>query len=370
MALIYNATFDSQTRMLSLLDKAGNVISSCEVPSKELVDDPNKPLMLRAIVNGSSVKLIKNGTLSNTYQISKNGEDWTDYTFGNEFILNNEDVIYFRCRNHPTTQTESRYVKFVMTGKIEAWHNAYSMISSSFTNTGDSVGEYGMFNLFNGCTSLTKAPLLPATRLGYHCYHSMFYGCTSLTKAPQLPATTLLDSCYYTMFSGCTSLTKAPQLPAMTLAELCYVAMFSGCTSLTSAPQLPATRLHGYCYASMFYGCTSLTKAPQLPSTVSVYYCYRAMFSGCTSLTSAPQLPATNLDDNCYDSMFFGCSNLKEVRVSATRTATDSLKNWLSGVSATGDFYCYPNATIFPSGASGIPENWTRHALADYPVNP
>ena len=34
------------------------------------------------------------------------------------------------------------------------------------------------------------------------------------------------------MFNGCTSLTTAPELPATTLAEYCYRYMFNGCTSL------------------------------------------------------------------------------------------------------------------------------------------
>ena len=95
MALIYNASFDSTTRMLSLLDKAGNVISSCEVPSKGLVDDPKKPLMLRAIANNSSVTLKKNGTLSNTYQTSTDGTNWTDYTFRTKISLNKGESVYF-----------------------------------------------------------------------------------------------------------------------------------------------------------------------------------------------------------------------------------------------------------------------------------
>ena len=266
MSLIYNATFDSQTRVLSLLDKAGNVISSCEVPSKELVDDPNKPLMLRAIEDNSSVTLKKNGTLSNTYQTSTNGTNWTDYTFGNKIRLNKGESVYFRCSNHPTTQTDQKFVQFVMTGKIEAWHNAYSMISSDFSSTKRGVGYCGMRRLFMGCASLTKAPLL-------------------------------LNA----------------------LAESCYNSMFCGCTSLTSAPQLPAT-------------------------TLAIY---------------------------CYDSMFQGCSKLNQVRISATKTAKYALKNWLEGVPATGDFYCDPNATIFPTDSvAGIPSGWTRRNIADYPVTP
>ena len=86
----------------------------------------------------------------------------------------------------------------------------------------------------------------------------MFQGCTSLTQAPALPATTLANYCYYNMFSDCTSLTKAPVLPATALAPNCYSNMFAGCTSLTQAPALPATTLASSCYNGMFYGCTSL----------------------------------------------------------------------------------------------------------------
>ena len=98
------------------------------------------------------------------------------------------------------------------------------------------------------------------------------------------PATTLADFCYRYMFNGCTSLTKAPELPATILAGTCYEYMFSGCTSLTQAPALPATTLANYCYRYMFNGCTSLTKAPALPATTLADFCYECMFKGCTSL--------------------------------------------------------------------------------------
>ena len=57
--------------------------------------------------------------------------------------------------------------------------------------------------MFDGCTSLTQAPKLPATTLADNCYAYMFSGCTSLKTAPELPATTLADSCYYYMFNDC-----------------------------------------------------------------------------------------------------------------------------------------------------------------------
>ena len=62
------------------------------------------------------------------------------------------------------------------------------------------------------------------------------------------------------MFNGCTSLTQAPELPAMTLTAYCYADMFNGCTSLTKAPNLPATKLAMDCYSGMFQDCESLSE--------------------------------------------------------------------------------------------------------------
>ena len=89
--------------------------------------------------------------------------------------------------------------------------------------------------MFNGCTSLTQAPELPATTLAYGCYQDMFYGCTSLTNTiGTLPATALAERCYRNMFNGCISLTTTPELPATSLANNCYENMFKGCASLNS----------------------------------------------------------------------------------------------------------------------------------------
>ena len=122
-----------------------------------------------------------------------------------------------------------------------------------------------------------------------------------------------------------------------------------------------------YAFGYLFASCISLKKAPVLPATTLADSCYHSMFLGCQSLTKAPALPATTLSDYCYYYMFSNCRSLKEVRISATTTAPNALNNWLKDVSATGDFYCDPNATIFPSGISGIPANWNRRNIADYP---
>ena len=293
MSLIYNATFDKNTRKLSFEDKAGNEIYSFTVPERApALDDITKPLTFKAIQDGSSVKLDDTGSTTGSFQTSRDGGNtWTDYTINTAISLNIGDEVSFRAKSDRTSsQGVTNHFYFMMEGKIEARHNVMSLYRTNDFATYDTVVDYAFYRLFCNCTSLTKAPILPAT----------------------------------------------------TLAAFCYGDMFSS-TSLVESPELPATRLSYSCYKNMFYRCQSLTKAPELPATALAQY--------------------------CYEKMFFGCRSLKEVRISATKTVTDALKDWLAGVSATGDFYCDPNATIFlTDSASGIPKNWTRRALADYPT--
>ena len=47
---------------------------------------------------------------------------------------------------------------------------------------------------------------MSATTVDEYCCHDMFNGCTSLVKAPELLATTLTQYCYNGMFKGCSKL--------------------------------------------------------------------------------------------------------------------------------------------------------------------
>lgn len=100
-----------------------------------------------------------------------------------------------------------------------------------------------------------------------NAYVYMFGRCTSLTKAPYLPATTLKDKCYYGMFYGCTSLTEAPDLPATELTDQCYRSMFDGCTSLQRTGKIYATGDIASSTNSMFFGCTSLREMTWMATT-------------------------------------------------------------------------------------------------------
>ena len=196
----------------------------------------------------------------------------------------------------------------------------------------------------------------------------LFNGCTQLTTAPMLPATKLADNCYEGMFNGCTALTNAPALPATELTEKCYYSMFYGCTALKSAPALPAEQLAKWCYYSMFYGCTALKSAPALPATELADKCYNNMFNGCTALTQAPELKASTIKTSCYSYMFDGCSNLSSVTMLAEDVSVGNyLMQWLenAGTSAQSRTLKLKNSDVYnalKSESYYLPDNWKSDA--------
>ena len=337
------------------------------------------PLYVEAIEN-LSVKF------SNTYEYSRDNEEWTAGTSDTSIEVNATERVFFRATG--LTASSVGIGKFtILDGKCNLGGNIMSMLHGS-----EYVGNTNVFNscfarmfqdndsivdasnlklpatslrpfcysyMFFGCASLKNAPELPAVNLAEYCYQDMFRGCSSLTIAPELPATTLAESCYTGMFTSA-SLTTPPKLPATTLERGCYYSMFFGNTKLTYAPDLPATSLASKCYERMFCGCHNLIKAPKLPATTLTFGCYWGMFDRCTSLENAPDLPATKLEEVCYYGMFYGCSKLNYIKMLATDiSARDCLTNCVYGVSPTGTFVKNSEATWDVVGINGVPEGWT-----------
>ena len=165
-----------------------------------------------------------------------------------------------------------------------------------------------------------------------HAFYKLFQNCTNIVNVSSyfLPATTLADSCYSCMFDGCTSLTKAPELPATTLDIHCYNSMFYNCISLTTAPIiLPATTLANYCYGYMFYYCKSLTTAPELPATTLVNNCYLWMFYGCSKLNYikmlATDIPANSCLEHWVNSVASSGTFVKHPDMTSLRTGEDGI---------------------------------------------
>ena len=255
-----------------------------------------------------------------------------------------------------------RTVKFSNNTPVACTGDIRTLIDYTQYKTVDTCSTKFGF-LFNGCTQLTTAPMLPATKLADNCYEGMFYGCTALTNAPALPATELAEKCYYRMFYGCTALKSAPALLATELADNCYRGMFNGCTDLKSAPALPATELAERCYQGMFNGCTALKSAPALPAEKLALFCYNNMFNGCTALTQAPELKASTIKTSCYSFMFDGCSNLSSVTMLAEDVSVEHyLMQWLehAGTSAQSRTLKLKNSDVYnalKSQSHYLPDN-------------
>ena len=191
------------------------------------------PLYLRS-TGTTYVTLESVGTVSGSFEFSYDGLNFSSYTLGTEKQVNDGERIFFRG-TRSTVQNSSNYLHFTITGTgtVAAYGNTNSLAyKSKYVSTTFTQQNYSYYKLFSNCSKLTRAPLLPYTKLSTSCYESMFENCTSLAEGPRLPATTLANRCYFGMFSGCTSLTRSPDLPAVTPTISCYNNMFSGCSSL------------------------------------------------------------------------------------------------------------------------------------------
>ncbi len=409
----YTSTDNGQTFSSTAFDFNTPITASITLYAKWIVTPTafETPLTLEFIGPGTV-------TINNrweTLQYSKNGESLQQYPSTGGILVEAGDTISFYAEKSGLPMTIKCTSDCYIYGNVMSlvtlnpqtgeWNpykpaDTWAKFNKLFQNNthiknhnekelylpGIYLGNMCYQYMFAGCTSLTRAPALPATELEEMCYKNMFYGCTNLIEAPALPATILAESCYEQMFSGCTKLTTAPDLPATTLAESCYDEMFYGCTNLTTVPDLPATTLADSCYRFMFYNCKSLRKAPALPAAKLTEACYISMFSGCINLTTAPDLPATTLTDSCYMGMFencislttapalrattltehcyydmfSGCTNLNHIECLATDIpATNCTFGWLADVPSTGTFIKNKDMTDWTTGANGIPSGWT-----------
>lgn len=183
--------------------------------------DPNltTPLTFTAEQANSTLNIAKTNhpgpkpnSLNLEYKL--NDEDWMTYTQGNTItLINIGDTVQLRATvdgnttiNDENAELIEQYNYFLMTGRLAASGNIQSLLDQTMKK--NNAPYYCYANMFMGCSSLTKAPLLPATILEDCCYQYMFYGCKSLTQAPELPATTLNGGCYFGMFYDCTNISS------------------------------------------------------------------------------------------------------------------------------------------------------------------
>lgn len=348
---VYTFTYNGAT--ITINQEAG----PCTTPP---IEDTYFTIESQANSNRISIRFDDESDGSEAITISAstdNGATWSEFTSttGGTTLATLGNGQKLQLKGNLTRTFKNRLLgsgDFKVYGKLTSLTNGQ-------TNTS------GFTGLFSGSTNLTSASglLLTSTTSPNYCYYHMFDGCSKLVDAPVLPATAIGERCYASMFSGCTSLVVAPELPATNLsnAPQCYFNMFYNCSSLTTAPSsLPATALSVGCYGYMFRSCSSLTTVPSiLPATALTSSCYQYMFAGCRSLATAPELPASTLAVYCYDRMFLDCSGLSNIKCLATNiSASNCTTRWVANIASSGTFTKAPNMCDWSRGVNGIPEGW------------
>lgn len=323
-------------------------------------EDPMEALYLTFEALEDGFQITKSGQDQPQYSID-GGVTWRSVHYSNKTVaINKGQKMYLR--GNLTPKNTYGIGSFKANKKFRAKGNCMSLLFGDNAKDAYSLDgyDYAFLKLFDNCATLEDVSglKLQALVLSNACYEKMFEDCTSLINAPVLPAMSLSRRCYYEMFIRCKSLKEAPKLPATTLAAYCYYGMFSVCSSLKSAPQLPAIDLITDCYGGMFKECASLVNPPLLPAQTLQARCYSNMFYGCTSLVKAPDLPAESLKTNCYYAMFFSCSNLNYIKAMFLETSASYTGSWVTGVASSGTFVKNKNATWNNVGDDGVPEGW------------
>lgn len=224
----------------------------------------------------TTITLIQNSSSTKPHNLLKSTDkvNWTKWESPatNGIVLNSGESVYLKSyeETNPGTRGKSNFLynTFSSSGKIKCDGDIRSIVRMVVPFD----YRYWFQRLFQDCTTLTKAPELPATYTSDYFYYYMFYNCASLTQAPELPATDLTPNCYTSMFRDCTSLEIGPTLPATQMSNNCYSNMFQGCTSLKRIKMNSSSQV-GW-GPNMFNGCTSLelvdmtgsTGVPQLPN--------------------------------------------------------------------------------------------------------
>ena len=128
-----------------------------------------------------------------TYNTTKNWDGTLEYstdtttwnTWDGTAISSAGSKLYLRGTGNTKIAGGSSY-RFVFTGtdalKIACEGNIENLLDYKTVSAGGhpTMARYCYVSVFNGCTSLTTVPELPATMLADYCYAWMFDGCTKI----------------------------------------------------------------------------------------------------------------------------------------------------------------------------------------------
>ena len=239
------------------------------------------------------------------------------------YFLKDATRMFFKCTNlkeadlsglasDNVTSMEEMFIGCTKLEVVNLWNTHKANFMENVTKTQ---------KMFRGCSSLNKLTLPRKVKTEkLESMFDMFDGCSSLT-ALDLSAWNLNNVINMeSLFKNCSGLTSVA-LPKVTSKKIQYMQrMFSGCSSLTSI-DLSGWNVENVTeMGDLFYGCSNLKALDLSGWTPKSLTKIDRMFLNCTSLESI-NLSGWNLENMTeIQYMFSGCTSLKTVDLSNWKT--------------------------------------------------
>lgn len=239
------------------------------------------------------------------------------------YFLKDAKRMFFECTNlkeadlsglatDNVTTMEEMFIGCTKLEVVNLWNTHKDNFMENVTKTQ---------KMFYGCSSLNKLTLPRKVKTEkLESMFDMFDGCSSLT-ALDLSAWNLNNvKDMESLFKNCSGLTSVA-LPKVTSKKIQYMQrMFSGCSSLTSIDLSGWNVENVTDMGDLFYGCSNLkvlNLSGWTPKSLTKIY---RMFLNCTSLENI-NLSGWNLENMTeIQYMFYGCTSLKTVDLSNWKT--------------------------------------------------
>ena len=368
-----------------------------------IVDHSPDYLCFTAEEDNSTIRL-NNIDNSPNVEYSTDKETWTTWNYSTITLANSGDKVYMRGNNPNGLSAGNNHSTFVMTGKIAAGGNINALISKDVAIT--NIPNYCYFRLFENCSSLTSVPYLGGAYqkviVNFKSFGQTFKACTGLTTLPSDLLKNIKEIKSFGLdetFDHCSNLTNIFIFPnTITYYRNTMPGLFQYCTSLETLDFSYITEFndkfriasHPFAYSGVknidlsnlnaiiwndaceeiFMNCKnlvsislpSLTRIAKNSSGTSAGSASAShLCEGCDNLESADLRNLTQVGSYGLYRAFRNCPKLKDVKIAvSTIDNTNNFGQWMENTAQTGDFYNLGNAQ-FPTGANGIPANWTIH---------
>lgn len=163
-----------------------------------------------------------NGVKLTTYQdISyslNGGKTWTTFTFTDNLtetvttpLVKAGKKVIWKGNGTSTGVSVSHFCNFMSTGSFNVYGSIFSLFQGDNFKTGDHSTLGNLTALFAGA-KVVDASRLDIEATSFTSMHQMFKSCTLLTTSPILTPTSVPNYGYYQMFNGCSSLTRITML--------------------------------------------------------------------------------------------------------------------------------------------------------------